>query len=104
MPNSINPVDYSAFQRYLEQASGIVLGDNKHYLVNSRLNRILKEKKFKELGELVKILETGRDRGLQTEVVDAMTTNETSWFRDTHPYRILQEVLLPEISKNRGAP
>jgi len=104
MPNSINPVDYSAFQRYLEQASGIVLGDNKHYLVNSRLNRILKDKKLKELGELVKILESGRDRGLQTEVVDAMTTNETSWFRDTHPYRILQEVLLPEISKNRGAP
>lgn len=104
MSNAINPVDYSAFQRYLEQASGIVLGDNKHYLVNSRLNRILKENKLNQLGELVKILETGRDRRLQTEVVDAMTTNETSWFRDSHPYRILQDVLLPEISKTRRTP
>lgn len=104
MPNSINPVDYSAFQRYLEQASGIVLGDNKHYLVNSRLNRILKQYKLEQLGELVKILEAGRDRKLQTEVVDAMTTNETSWFRDSHPYRILQEVLLPAFSKTRRTP
>ncbi len=104
MSNAIKPADYSAFQRYLEHASGIVLGDNKHYLVTSRLNRILKEHKIDRLGELVKVLETGRNRNLQTEVVDAMTTNETSWFRDSHPYRILQEALLPDFSKARRTP
>ncbi len=100
----ISPQEYDTFRRFLEEASGIVLGDNKHYLVTSRLNRLTEEFGFASLGELLEALRQGRDRRLQERVVDAMTTNETSWFRDGYPYEMLKNSILPELAQRKVNP
>ncbi|MFB9887656.1 CheR family methyltransferase [Balneatrix alpica] len=100
---SISPQEFSAFKDYLEKACGILLGDNKQYLVKSRLGRIMAEHKFASLGELLQRIQGGAFSGLKQEVINAMTTNETLWFRDIHPYNILLNQVLPELDeKNRG--
>ena len=82
----------------MEKACGIVLGENKQYLVQSRLRRIISEEEIKTVGELVDKMTRSPRSPLREKVVDAMTTNETLWFRDIHPFRIFEEKILPEYS------
>lgn len=98
MSSEISQEDYRAFKEFLQEASGILLGDNKQYLVKSRLRRIMSDNRFNSLGELVQRLRQNPRSALRETVIDAMTTNETLWFRDTHPFRILEERLLPELA------
>ncbi|GGE70118.1 chemotaxis protein methyltransferase 1 [Streptosporangium jomthongense] len=98
MKTDITPQEYEAFKTFLQDACGILLGDNKQYLVKSRLRRILEENDLKSLGELLDRLRKSGRGSLREVVIDAMTTNETLWFRDDHPFRILQEKLLPEFA------
>jgi len=91
--------DFQVFREFLEKACGIVLGDNKQYLVASRLNRLLEQQGIKSLGELVTRIQTQPRSGLRELVVDAMTTNETLWFRDVYPFEVLKNRLLPEFIK-----
>ncbi len=97
----INQQEYNAIREFLEKSCGIVLGDNKQYLVNSRLAHLMKEQGFASLGDLVKVLYSSRHRKLQLSVIDAMTTNETSWFRDNHPYESLKKIILPDLSDRK---
>ncbi|MEQ6341998.1 MAG: protein-glutamate O-methyltransferase CheR [Gammaproteobacteria bacterium] len=92
------PQEYAAFCSFLESACGITLGDNKHYLVISRLNRLLEEAGIPSIGELVARLERDAKSGLRERIVDAMTTNETLWFRDQAPFEILKGHILPELA------
>jgi chemotaxis protein methyltransferase CheR len=94
--------DYRAFRNFLEQASGITLGDNKEYLVTSRLAGLLRERGMSSLRQLLGLLHRGVDNGLRTAVVDAMTTNETFWFRDLPHYVLLTERILPELAGRDG--
>lgn len=97
--------EYDAFKQFLESACGILLGDNKQYLVKSRLRKIMEEEKIDTLGHLIDKLQASFRGNLRETVIDAMTTNETLWFRDTHPFRILQEKIFPEYSgRNTGQP
>lgn len=102
--NTISKSDYEEFRKFLENACGIVLGDNKQYLVSSRLNRIIAECKYSSLGELVTALKRDSSKDLTDRIVEAMTTNETSWFRDIHPFNTLKERILPELSVARRMP
>lgn len=97
---SITDTEYDAFSEYLESASGIVLGSGKHYLVVSRLRGIVADNGYKSLTELLDTLKKNQSRELRQSVVDAMTTNETLWFRDGHPFKILAERILPEWQKD----
>jgi len=101
---SLSAQDYEEFRKFLEQQCGIVLGDNKQYLVSSRLSKILHSYKLDSLGSLVSSLRTDTNRQLTNHVVEAMTTNETSWFRDIHPFNTLKERILPELGKDRRTP
>lgn len=103
MSSEINQEDYRAFKEFLQDASGILLGDNKQYLVKSRLRRIMADNRFSSLGELVQRLRQNPRSALRETVIDAMTTNETLWFRDTHPFRILEEQLLPEMAAENSS-
>ncbi len=94
----VNP-DFQQFREFLEKACGIVLGDNKQYLVASRLNRLLEQEQIKSLGELVKRIQAQPRSGLREAVVDAMTTNETLWFRDVYPFEVMKSRLIPEFTK-----
>lgn len=96
---------YDAFRDFLQSSCGIVLGENKQYLVSSRLGRLMQEHGIGNLGELVDRMQRGNSLTLKQAVIDAMTTNETLWFRDTHPFTILKDRLLPEFQKQmRGGP
>lgn len=99
MKAEITPQEYEAFKSFLQDACGILLGENKQYLVKSRLRRIMEENDLNSLGELLSRLKKPGRGNLREVVIDAMTTNETLWFRDNHPFRILQEKLLPEFAE-----
>ncbi|WP_457437235.1 protein-glutamate O-methyltransferase CheR [Pseudomonas sp. TE3786] len=92
-------VDFEQFRIFLEKACGIVLGANKQYLVSSRLNKLMEQNSIKTLGELVQRMQGMPRGGLREQVVDAMTTNETLWFRDTYPFEVLKTRVYPELLK-----
>jgi chemotaxis protein methyltransferase CheR len=96
--------DYRAFQGFLETASGIVLGDNKEYLVASRLSGLMRERGLDSLSGLLRILRSNADSVLRTAVIDAMTTNETFWFRDPPHFRLLTEIMLPATAARQRGP
>jgi chemotaxis protein methyltransferase CheR len=93
--------DYESFRTFLESACGIVLGENKHYLVVSRLSRLMADEGVETLADLVVHLKDDRKRQLRERIVEAMTTNETFWFRDTFPFDILKDVIFPDLAERR---
>ncbi|QFU23516.1 protein-glutamate O-methyltransferase CheR [Shewanella eurypsychrophilus] len=100
MPNkTLAETEYTQFRLFLEQHSGIVLGDNKQYLVRSRLAPLMGKYNLPSLSEVVKHSMKPTERKLRAEVIDAMTTNETLWFRDRYPFELLSSALLPEYSR-----
>ncbi len=102
MSVSFTPEEYKNFQVFLEKACGIVLGDNKHYLVSSRLNRLMQENNIETLQVLVDNLEKSfSNSALKTRVIEAMTTNETLWFRDTYPFKVLSDTIFQEFKEQR---
>ncbi|PAV25148.1 CheR-type MCP methyltransferase [Tamilnaduibacter salinus] len=102
MKSEITQQEYDAFKTFLQDACGILLGDNKQYLVKSRLRKIMEENELGSLGELLKRLQRSSREPLRETVIDAMTTNETLWFRDNHPFRILNEKILPEFAETHA--
>ncbi|WP_413283978.1 CheR family methyltransferase [Vibrio sp. MA40-2] len=98
---TISDQEYRDFSRFLESQCGIVLGDSKQYLVRSRLSPLVNKFKLESLSDLLKNVVTGRNRELRIAAVDAMTTNETLWFRDGYPFTVLAEKLLPEVAANK---
>lgn len=100
--SSFSNDDYAGFRQFLERSCGILLGDNKNYLIDSRLRNILKENNIASLSELVRNIDRPGLARLKQQVIDAMTTNETLWFRDRHPFEFLQSTLLPELAKRPG--
>ncbi|OIQ25521.1 protein-glutamate O-methyltransferase CheR [uncultured Vibrio sp.] len=98
---TISDQEYRDFSRFLESQCGIVLGDSKQYLVRSRLSPLVTKFKVATLSDLLRDVVSGRNRELRVAAVDAMTTNETLWFRDTYPFAVLAEKLLPEVAANK---
>lgn len=98
----ITPNEFVVFSQFLEKNCGILLAEHKQYLVQSRLAKIMQESSLDNLISLVSLLERPGGNQLKDKVIDAMTTNETLWFRDSHPYDILKHKLLPEIKAKQG--
>ncbi|WP_318409816.1 CheR family methyltransferase [Photobacterium leiognathi] len=98
---TVNDQEYREFCRFLETQCGIVLGDSKQYLVRSRLSPLVNRFSLSSLSELLQNVIAGRNRELRIAAVDAMTTNETLWFRDGYPFTVLAEKILPELAANK---
>ncbi|MBE1274690.1 CheR family methyltransferase [Enterovibrio baiacu] len=98
---AITEQEYRDFCKYLESKCGIVLGDSKQYLVRSRLSPLLTRYKLASMSELFQLVLTNRNRDLAVAAIDAMTTNETLWFRDTYPFEVLANKLLPEVAESK---
>ena len=96
-------LDFDQFRVFLEKTCGILLGGNKQYLVASRLNKLMEQQQLKTLGDLIRKIQAQPRSGLREQVVDAMTTNETLWFRDTYPFEVLKNRVMPEMLKTAGA-
>ncbi|WP_305370232.1 CheR family methyltransferase [Photobacterium leiognathi] len=98
---TVNDQEYREFCRFLETQCGIVLGDSKQYLVRSRLSPLVNRFSLSSLSELLQNVIAGRNRELRIAAVDAMTTNETLWFRDGYPFTVLAEKILPELAAKK---
>lgn len=95
--------NYRLFSQFLETESGIVLGESKQYLVKSRLTSHVKLQGVSNLDELIEKIVVRRDRQAQLAAIEAMTTNETLWFRDTYPFSLLESTILPKY-ENKSSP
>jgi chemotaxis protein methyltransferase CheR len=87
----------------VHRESAIVLQPGKEYLVEARLLPIARKMGLDDVGKLVETLRTKPDPDSTRKVVEALTTNETSWFRDGDPFTALTSTVLPELLANRGA-
>lgn len=95
----ISKLEFDLLKKLLFRISGIEVRDNKHYLFTTRLGEYLKEKKYSGFSELYNRLVSGDNPQLQREFVQAMTTHESSFFRDVRPFTLLTKVLLPSIAR-----
>jgi len=93
----MNPDTYRYLQDYVYRESGIVLDGDKHYLLEARLMPIVRQQQLGSLDDLCALLRATADPPLKRQVVEAMTTNETFFFRDTAQYDALKSVVLPEL-------
>jgi len=102
---SLSESEFNEFRRFLKDAAGIDLGDNKQYLVTTRINRLMNDNALENVSQLLNKLTQPSNRVLKQQVIDAMTTNETFWFRDNHPFNNLKSTVFPElVDKNRMSP
>lgn len=85
----------------IQRLCGIWLGDDKKYLVQSRLEPVLHHKKLHSYAELVTKAVDVRGSLLQTDIVEAITTKETSFNRDSHPFEEFRKTVLPQLIRNR---
>ncbi len=92
---------YTAIAALLKARSGLVLGPDKLYLVETRLDAMMKREGLKSLDALAGKLKPGSP--LEREVVDLMTTNETLFFRDSKPFDALRLRILPRLHASRPA-
>lgn len=93
--------DYDFIRKLLKQRSGLMLSAEKQYLVESRLMPVAQRNRIPNLFELARRLRTGTEEALIAEVVEAMTTNETFFFRDRLPFDHFKGVILPALMKSR---
>ena len=92
---------YDQIRGFLEQQCGIVLGESKQYLVVSRLAPLMVKFNLSSLSELVVQTLNPTKRQLRSAVIDAMTTNETLWFRDEYPFELLKTRIFGEFKDQR---
>ncbi|HYD98411.1 MAG TPA: protein-glutamate O-methyltransferase [Alphaproteobacteria bacterium] len=95
--------DFDMFCTLLKQRSGLVLSRDKAYLLESRLMPVARKWNFKGLDDLAVAVRSKRDETLLREITEAMTTNESSFFRDLKPFDLLKQVVLPKLMEARAA-
>lgn len=100
---NLDPSEFKEFCSFLKDSAGIDLAENKQYLVTTRIRRTLAEFEIESFGELVKRVKQISEKQLRQRVIDAMTTNETFWFRDTYPFDYLKTHIFPEFSKGASS-
>jgi len=96
--DSLSDYHLKFISNFIYQRSGIVLGESKKYLIESRLKSVARISGLRNLTHLCDEL-SANSRQLETLVLNALTTSETSWFRDNKPFEALEKVILPAISR-----
>jgi chemotaxis protein methyltransferase CheR len=94
--------NYRFLQEHVYSQAGIVLGEDKHYLFESRLDPIVRRLGLASINDLCALMRAGRGTEACRQVVEAMTTNETYFFRDPAQYDAIRKVLLPRLKEERG--
>ncbi len=97
----MKPEDFEFLAQFLKKESGLVLSTDKTYLVESRLVPVARRHGLGGLEDLITAIRVGRDKPLDQEVVEAMTTNESFFFRDLKPFESLRDIVLPAIAEAR---
>jgi chemotaxis protein methyltransferase CheR len=99
----VTPSDYDFLRKMLKARSGLVLASEKHYLVESRLMPIARKHGLINLSGLVVRLKGPDAAALTVEVVEAMTTNESFFFRDKLPFEQFRDTIIPALMATRGS-
>jgi len=94
--------ELGVWSRYIHEISGIHLDESKGYLLETRLGGLLRETGAHTFSELYYKVKADLANGLRRKIIDAITTNETSFFRDTSPFELLQHQPIPDLIVRRG--
>ena len=92
--------NFNLIRDYIRENCGIVVGDEKSYLIESRLAQLVVESGCDNFGDFYLKARNDVKGGLRDKIIDAMTTNETLWFRDNGPWLVLKKVIIPEMIKD----
>ena len=102
MPISNSDFDY--ISRLARSEAAIVLEPGKEYLVETRLGPVAQLEGFASLADFIQSLRSQvKINGMHHKVIDALTTNETLFFRDYHPFEALRRSIIPEMIEKRGS-
>jgi chemotaxis protein methyltransferase CheR len=99
----VSSSDLKSIAQFVENRSAILCPEDKYYLFEARLRPVLRKHEVADLGVLAAALRTGPAPALAEAVIEAMTTNETSWFRDVHPFEAIKTGIIPELVAARGS-
>ncbi len=99
----MNTADFEFLSAILKQRSGLVLTEEKAYLLESRLMPVARKFGFAGLPELVAMVREDRPEDLLCDITEAMTTNESLFFRDMKPFEQLRTLVIPELVEKRAA-
>jgi chemotaxis protein methyltransferase CheR len=99
LAEAIDPRNYKFLQQHVYAYAGLVLDDDKHYLLESRLGPIVRRLGLDSINELCSIIRSPRHQEIGRQVAEAVTTSETYFFRDPAQYRAIKNVLLPRLVK-----
>ena len=95
--------EFKEICRLLRETSAIVLEAGKEYLVETRLAPLVRQMNLNSISDLIGQLRFQADNGLHRQIVEALVTTETSFFRDHHPFEALRKAVIPDlIAKRRG--
>lgn len=97
----MSPEDYRYITDFLLETTGLSLGENKEYLLEARLVPLAQSHGLNGIEDLVLSLRSNFDPALKQDVMEAMTTNESSFFRDRRPFDELKNTILPELIAER---
>lgn len=100
---AITPTEFEYVQTLIQQRAGIVVEAGKEYLVESRLVPLAQQEGFASLQEFLGVLRANPLDPLHRKLVQAMTTNETLFFRDVRPFELLRDKIVPELIARRAA-
>jgi len=99
----VKPENFTYLAQFLKDESGLIITEEKAYLVESRLVPVARKRGLADLDELVIAVRHKKDADLNNHVVEAMTTNESFFFRDIKPFESLKNTVLPQIVRARKA-
>ena len=99
----MNSAEFGFIAAFLKERSGLIITSDKIYLLETRLTSILREYGLASLSTLTEALRQPGSQAMKDKVVDAMTTNETSFFRDSHPFDNLRKSIIPGLIERRAA-
>ncbi|MBM9537166.1 CheR family methyltransferase [Desulfobulbus alkaliphilus] len=93
----ISPDETRLITRYIHEISGIFLDESKKYLLETRLNAIAEAEGCRSYQDFYTKAKADASRTIERKIIDAISTNETLFFRDTNPFQLLQHKILPEL-------
>ncbi len=95
--------DFDIYKDLLMDKSGLVITPDKSYLLDSRLNPVARKWGYPSLEGMTQALQGVPDKDLVNDIIEAMTTNETSFFRDTRPFDTMKNFVIPYMAEKRAS-
>lgn len=98
----VTPDEFKNFSKYILDISGIALSPGKEYLLETRLNPLIKKYGFSSYSQLQQKSKSDFKKAIENEIIDAISTNETYFFRDKSPFELLKNKILPDLIDKRS--